>query len=636
MMVRTLCGAVAVTLLPALPAVGQSQSTPVVVDLVVRDKKDVPIGDLRADEVELYEGGVKRPIEGFKRVTAPTAGAPGAPATGTPAGPDRLVVFLFPKLPGAERDLARSAAEEFIKKQLTPGMAVAVLLVLTGPELLPVQDFTSDPAVLKEAVKKAVDPLAKSGETDVQALYALVDWLKGQPDRKTVILFSSSVGVPPGFEDVFQQVVGLANRYRISFYGVDPRGLDIMKRGARIEDTGNAGSAMGGSGGPDTRLYNYIIPDVVTHGSEGDYASSFYRQDASSWTLAKLANETGGLALERTNNFSKGMRQIGEDVNGYYELTYTPAAAESDGRPRKVEVRVARDGAKVQARTEYLLGGAPAALVPAFEQKLVEALTADPLAHGLPVWDRALHYGWDGKEESLVLWILVPLEKVSLTENAAAGRFEGDLSFLARVKDASGKVAITFSQRLPLAGPLDQMARAHAQAVPFIRRVKLAPGEYTLETAVEDGKGNQVTARRTPLEVRAPQGVALSSLSLCDVMPAGPGADPDDPLVVGTERLIPNLGQPIKAGTASMTLHSVVYPAAGSKDATSITITLLLQGQPINKATAVLPAPDAKGRIRYATALKMDVLPPGSYRFDVAVSQGSTRAEESVPFTIAP
>jgi hypothetical protein len=78
----------------------------------------------------------------------------------------------------------------------------------------------------------------------------------------------------------------------------------------------------------------------------GSFARSSF-QDASSEALAKLAQDTGGVALGRTNNFSKGMRLISEDVNGYYELTYTPAPGESDDESRQVEVRVARDGAKV-------------------------------------------------------------------------------------------------------------------------------------------------------------------------------------------------------------------------------------------------------------------------------------------------
>ena len=32
----------------------------------------------------------------------------------------------------------------------------------------------------------------------------------------------------------------------------------------------------------------------------------------------------------------------------------------------------------------------------------------------------------------------------------------------------------------------------------------------------------------------------------------------------------------------------------------------------------------------------MDVLPAGSYRFDVAVTQGASRAEESLAFSITP
>jgi VWFA-related protein len=643
MIVRSLCGVVALSLLPALPAAAQSEATPIAVDLVVRDKKDVPVADLRAEEVELWEGGAKRPIEGFKRVAAPTAVA-GAPAAGSATAPARLAVLVFPRLQGNERDLARSAAEEFLKKQLSPGMSVAVLTV--GAELVPVQNFTSDPALLKDAVKGALDPAAKSGEPDIRALYALIQWLKGQPDRKTVMLFSSGVSVPPGFDEVSQEIVGLANRYRISFYGVDTRGLDVMsggtisRGGIRIDEQAvsntDSRDGMGATAAAATQLYNYIIPDAHSKlGSEGQFVAPS-SQDAPAAALARLAQGTGGFALERTNSFSKGMRQIAEDANGYYELTYTPAAAKSEGELRQVEVKVARDGAKVQARRQYLLGDVPAALVPVFEQRLAEALAADPPAHGLDVFDRALHYGWDGKEMSHILWVAIPLEKVSLTEVTAAAKFQGDVSVLTRVKDSSGNIATSFSQSFPLAGPLDQLSRARTQTVPLIRRVKLAPGQYTLETAVEDRTGSKIAARHTPFKVQAPQGIALSSLSLCDALPAGQGADPDDPLIFNNQRLVPNIGQPIKAGTASMTLHSVVYPAAGSKDPANIAITLLLEGQAINNASAVLPPPDAKGRIRYATAFKMDVLPPGNYRFDVAVTQGSGRAEESVPFTVTP
>jgi VWFA-related protein len=600
-------------------------SSPVVLDLVVRDKKNVPVADLRVEEVELYEDGVRQAIDGLRRAATPPADA-GVTATGAPPESPRLVVFLFPKLQGAERDLARSAAEEFVKKQLAPGTSVAVLLA--GPALVPVQGFTTDAAVLKDAIRRALDPAARSGDPDVRAVYSLVLWLKGQPGRKTVLLFSSALAVPPGFEDSVQDVLGLANQQRISFYGVDPRGIEISRGGMQADQTSEGLSTelwgMGGGSRVGTDLRGYGV----------SFGPSF--QGASPEALARLAQGTGGVVLERTNSFSKGMRQIAEDASGYYELRYTPATVKSDGQLRKLEVKVAREGARVQARQQYLVGDLVATLVPAFEKRLTEALSADRLGSDVEVWERAMHFGWDGQELTHVLWLAVPLEKVFLAEGAQAGRFEGSVSILARVKDASGNVVSSFSQRFPLAGAMDQLARARTLSIPFIRRLKLVPGAYALEIAVQDGHGDRLTARRTPFEVKAPQGIVMSSLSLGELLPAGSGSDAEDPLRIGNQRLIPNLGQPIKAGQPAMTLYSVVYPLAGSKEPAEVAITLRLGSQPVNRASAVLPAPDASGKVPYATALRMDVLPPGTYRFDVAVTQGSSRAEESLSFTIVP
>lgn len=625
-MIRSL---LAVLILESLlaPRLGaQSETTPIVVDIVVRDKKNVPAADLRAEEVEIYEGGIKQTFEGFRRVGIAPAGPAGAPASAAPED-SRLVALLFPRLPPAERDIARDAADEFLKKQLAPGISVAVLLV--GPELLPIQGFTQDAAVLKDAVRRALVPNPKAGDPDVQALYSLVQWLKGQPGRKAAILFSSGLGVPPGFEESAQDVQGLANRYRISFYGVDPRGVEMAKTGIRSANQESEGlsSELWGMGGQSR-----IGEDLRGYGRS--FAPSF--PGSSPEALAKLAQGTGGFVLERSNSFSKGMRQIGEDITGYYEFTYVPTVAKAAGENRTLEVKVAREGARVQARQHYLVGEVAAALVPAFEKRLAEALVVDRPADSVEVWSRALHYAWDGQEQTQVLWLSLPLAKVALPETTPPGRFEGAVSILSRVKDASGKVVATHSQRIPLVGPVDQLGRARGQSLPFVRRVKLGPGDYIVETAVQDERADKLTVRRTPLKVQAPQGLAMSSLSLGELLPASAGGDPDDPLRIGNQRLIPNLGQPIKAGQAAMTLYSVVYPPSGSKEPANMTITLSLDNQAVNRATAVLPAPDASGRIPYATALKMDVLPAGSYRFDVAVAQGAGRAEESLTFTITP
>lgn len=632
MSIRSLrCASALVLAIVSTPSASVASSSPVALDLVVRDRKNLGVSDLRAEEVELNVDGVKVPFHDFRRVSSQPVGGAAAPAPQA-----RLVVFVFPRLEAAERDLAREAAGEFLKKELDPGLSVAVLTV--GPELVPVQGFTTDAAVLRDAVKRSLDPGARSGSPDVRTLYSLVHWLKDQPGRKTVLLFSSGLAVPAGFEDTVESVAGLANRYRISFYGVDPRGVELSRGAMRIDQAREADNVGLGGAAPEATTGVAVQKGTRVGSDLEGWGQSVgpSAQGPSAEALARLASATGGLLLERTNSFGKGMHQIAEDARAYYELSAEIEAPASGGALRTMELKVAREGTRVQARGPFLVGEAPAALVPAFEKRLAEALATEQPAGELQVWERALRFAWDGREMTHVLWIAVPLDKLSLGEGGAAGRFEGDLAILARVKDASGHVAAAFSQRLPLGGPLDQLASARAMTIPFVRQLKLAPGRYTLETAVHDRRGDKITARHTPLEVQPPQGIAMSSLALGELQPAGGAVDAENPLQIGKQRLVPNLGQPIKAGKGSMTLYSVIYPARGAKEPAQITIALRLGGQLANTASAALPPPDAAGRIPYATAFRMDMLPPGPYRFDVAVTQGASRAEESLSFTIVP
>src|SRR5262245_7781378 len=111
---RSVAGLAAVVLvLPALlaasaraqaPATGQ-QSTfatgtaKVELDVVFRDKKGRPVLDVRADEIEVSEEGVRQTIEGFTRIeTSPPAAAAGAPAPPDAARQLSLVTLVFDQL----------------------------------------------------------------------------------------------------------------------------------------------------------------------------------------------------------------------------------------------------------------------------------------------------------------------------------------------------------------------------------------------------------------------------------------------------------------------------------------------------------------------------------------------------------
>ena len=437
----------ALLVLPAQARPEPQASGTVVLDLVVRDKKGASVADLAETEIEVYEEGAKQAFAGFRRVTDGS----------------HPVALVFPDLSPEESVLAQAAAEELIKKQLT-GLSVAVYNI--GPGLVPVQDFTTDANLLKTAVKRALDSRAKAGHPDVQVLFALVDKLKELPGRKTAVLFSSGLALPVGAEDIVGTLAGVANRNRVSFYGVDPRGVAVAGPGTKLTQE---------SEGVSTEVWlrgqSKIGEDLRGYGVNVEKDTP----DASPMALAKLTTSTGGFAAERTNNFSRPIREIAEDARGFYELVYTPPAPSAEGGLRKTEVKVAREGTRVQTRQGYLVGDATVSARP-YEKRLAEALATEPLAADVEMWDRVLRFAWDGTEMTHVLWVAVPLAKVALAQDTQAGKFKGDVSVLARVKDASGKVVATFSRPYPLDGPLDQVTRAQSQSIPFVRRLKLPPG----------------------------------------------------------------------------------------------------------------------------------------------------------------
>jgi hypothetical protein len=59
-----------------------------------------------------------------------------------------------------------------------------------------------------------------------------------------------------------------------------------------------------------------------------------------------------------------------------------------------------------------------------------------------------------------------------------------------------------------------------------------------------------------------------------------------------------------------------------------------------NKSVAKVPlklgAPDAKGRIQYASALPLDSLNPGTYELKISVSDAKGAVSRSTAFTIEP
>ena len=102
----------------------RADSALVLLDLVVRDKKGLPVRDLRPEEIEVYEDGVRRDVAAFRLVEAEApssreATGSGETAEATAPNPTRLLsltTLILESLDAGAAPLARRAALQFLDR----------------------------------------------------------------------------------------------------------------------------------------------------------------------------------------------------------------------------------------------------------------------------------------------------------------------------------------------------------------------------------------------------------------------------------------------------------------------------------------------------------------------------------------
>ena len=684
---------------PAPQPIIRTAAQEVLLDVIVRDKKGRAIRDLDVKEIEVYDEGARQSVTGFRLVKG-TDVATIAP-TGAeqkfydPMRQLRLVTMIFESLDNESRRLARQAALEFLKNPLEQNVYIAVFMI--DQRLYALQQFTNDRELLRKAIVRATtqqytDFVAQSAAIRVEleqvqkdisqapagntpgrgnpggggtgqaaarmaqmtlnilryeesltrdqqarsAIFSLLSVIKEQaalPGRKTVVYFSEGLTIPEAVIEQFRSVIGAANRAGVSVYGVDTRGL--------ISEAMNTSSmSMLDSAAKSSARQQSVAGEAVT----ADQAMVFdtlrdsiqaNRQQA----LDELSTSTGGFLIANTNDYRTPFRRLAEDIDTYYELSYVPQIAEYDGKFRKIAVKVNRVDVKVQTRSGYFALPPSAGVVLAYEMPLLHALEAAPLPRTFPYYAAALRFDKQNDKLGYALVIELPMQDVTFTEDKEKNQHRAHVSLLTLLKNPKGEIVQRFSRDVPIVAPADKLEGFRRGHFTQTYHVELAPGRYTLESAVMDRESMKTSAKRASVVVPpAASGVRISSLALLRrIEPQGAQADAEDPFHFQGGRVVPTLDNSIQpAGGGELSYYMVVYPAASTADKPQLTMEFLLDGQLVAKATPELPVADASGRIRYVASLPLSSFKPGNYELHAIVRQAGTAAEERASFSINP
>jgi VWFA-related protein len=386
-------------------------------DIVVKDDKGNFIPDLKKEDFEIFEDGVKQDISSMTvvtggRVTNVLAPPPPPPPEGIilpPARPKndvsgRIFVFFVDDLhlqfhnTGRVRDLFKRISKELVHEGDMFG------IVSSGPSSIAV-DMTYDKSRLDEAIKKIAGnelkptdiingPSGAEGPSEVRyrahvAFSTINDLLTNLEQvhnrRKALIYVSDGYDFNP-FQDAR---LGL----------MDPNSPFAQNEFARSQNQIQAQQSAdsGGTGAtPDpftqqqkqsetfadadlarelgevTRQANRANVTMYTIDPRGLVGMGDIDEqvDPQQWneyvrksqdSLRVIAEETGGIAVVNQNDFSKALKRIDAETSDYYVLGFYSKNPDATKRRRQIEVKVARKGAQIWSRKEYVLKAPPVA-----------------------------------------------------------------------------------------------------------------------------------------------------------------------------------------------------------------------------------------------------------------------------------
>lgn len=389
----------------------------VVVDVIATDHKGNPVTDLKREDFTVQEDGKEQQLRVFEFQPPSQASEPVlAQNTAVKLAPNIfsnaprfkpstiLNVLLLDALNTKTIDQKRAREQmlQFLEK-LPQGQPVAVYAL--GSKLRLLQDFTTDPNLLKDAVKSlkgknspvlnnpagGPDITGISGlnqemmpaqmlqqvlefqkeeaamQTELRvrltldALDSIARSLAGYSGRKNLIWLSESFpmqiladenmnssrssATPRDFSQEFVKTATRLTDAQVAVYPVDIGELVGNSVYADLSNTDSTGGYMGrtltGRGANGRTGANTEL---------GQTANQQFDQHTS---MNDIADRTGGKAFYNRNDVVNSIGKAMDDGSSYYTLAYAPQNKDWNGNFRKIQVKVNRSGVKLRYRTGY-------------------------------------------------------------------------------------------------------------------------------------------------------------------------------------------------------------------------------------------------------------------------------------------
>jgi VWFA-related protein len=362
----------------------------VTTDVIARDGRGQFVSDLKSDEFEVYEDGVKQEIVSLVlthggrvfNVQAPPPPPvqegiilPAARPTNDAAGRVFLIFIDDLHLDFRLTPRTRDLMQRMLRNLVHDGDMFGI--VSTGTSSISEQ-LTYDRQVLESAIKRTTgsglrpEDLIKTSQgaqgpaelryrahVAFSTAYQLMRNLESLRNRrKAVIYISSGYDFNPFqqsrmkyeaemFGDTSDQALDPFTNQR--YQGAQFAEADLVRELAELTRAANRANATFYTIDPRGLVAGPDLDQEVETAEWQDHI----RETQNS--LRVLAEQTGGIAVVNQNDFDKALKRIDAETSDYYVLGYYSSNPDPLKRTRRIEVKTKRDSVQVWSRTSYSL-----------------------------------------------------------------------------------------------------------------------------------------------------------------------------------------------------------------------------------------------------------------------------------------
>ncbi len=494
-------------------------------DVVVLDRKGRQVSDLTEKDFDVYQDNKRQEIVSIKYVSDYVPQLEqiqdGADKSGrtTPGVPSRLekdyvrrtIVFLVDdlsmrKFPQIHR--ARMCIKKYVEDQMQPGDMVAIMQTFRGTASL--SAFTSD----KRELLARIDNIHWKHPYDLPDPRIIEDYipqwmaidfciraLKDMPGRKYLMLMSMNVSDVSSVNKFsgYNRLADSAMRA-----GVVIHTLDIMGLADAIVDAQPmpVGIRLPSNPGP--------ISDIRYQQMELGFRQSY--------KPLPLSQKTGGVFLTGRNFFIDGIKDLEEDMKGYYLLTYIPPKSTSRQKDKafynQIKVKVKRPGYQVRTRDGYIDIDRSLETPAETQNPLLKAMFS-PFQHKDLEVNMAAGYMDDGqKGYGLKTWVHLDGNAVGISKEQS-GTNVISVEAIAAATDVDGVVQETAKRKVDLSLSDAEVQWIREHGLKFsLSLTKENAGAYYVRVAIKDHISGSIGSAYEFLEIPnlSKDALALSSI----------------------------------------------------------------------------------------------------------------------------